>query len=144
MEAFRPDDFAFDAVGLAPLEDPLQSGQLAFLEGDNDLPANVVGDAFFLAKLDQGESPLSAIDGFERAGLVIDARVDHPRIASRLVLGQTGLFFEKNDLLAGELFDQLVSRGEPDNASTNDDDVCALHSEYRWSLARTGLLNLMG
>ena len=143
-KTFRPDDFAFDAVGLASLEDPLHSGQLSLLEGDNDFPANFVGDAFLLTKFDESQSPLAAIDRFERAGLVINARVDHTRITTRLVLGQTGLFFEKDDFFFGKLFDQLVCSGQPDNASANNYDLCALHADYRWSLARTGRLNLIG
>ena len=38
METFRPDDFAFDAVGLAPLEDPLHRGQLALFEATMTFP----------------------------------------------------------------------------------------------------------
>ncbi len=123
VQPVAADDFARHAVGLAALVNPLEGRQLFFVDGDDHLAANFVGDALLLAELDQGLATLAAVDRLERAGLVVDARVNHARVAARLVCSEAGLFFEHDDFFTGIEPLKLITSGEADDAAADDCDV---------------------
>ena len=118
---------AVHAVGLAPLVNPLEGRQLAVVDGDDHLAADLVGDPLGRAKLLHRLLAGPAVDRLERARLVIDARVQHARVVAGLMMGQLGFFLEHHDAPAGVLPCDLIGRGETDNSSANNRNIHLLH-----------------
>ena len=72
-------------VGLpAPLQ-LIEPAQLGGVGRDDHLPARLVGDSVLLAVLVQLARALDAQPRLQRAGRVVDARVNHPRVVTRLM-----------------------------------------------------------
>ena len=94
-EPLGADLLAADAVGLAAGEDVGQPRQLGLVGGDDHLAAEVEGNALGAAELLHGPLAFAAVVGLERAGLVVDARVEHAGVAARLVGGELRLLFEQ-------------------------------------------------
>ena len=67
---------AFDFILLADAMDLLEHRELAVLHGHHHLATDVVRDVMFLSEANQGASAFDAVLGFQRAGRVIQARVD--------------------------------------------------------------------
>src|SRR5438105_4227499 len=72
----------------------IQSRQLLLGGGDDDLAAAVGGDAALGAEGVDLAVALHAQARLERAGRVVDARVDHPAVMAALVLGDGRLFVQ--------------------------------------------------
>lgn len=121
--SFGTDSLADNAVLWAAFEERFHSRQFRFVGGDDDLATEVEGDVLARAELLHRFFAGTAVDGFERAGAVVDARVHHAGVAASLVTGDGGFFFEDGDALAGEPFEEAVSGGESDDAATDDDEI---------------------
>src|SRR5690606_35114109 len=62
----------------------------------------------------------AAVLGAERAGAVVDARVDDARVTPRLVRRDAVLFFEDDDLEVRVQAAELVGRRQPHDAAADD------------------------
>src|SRR5262249_36757341 len=71
-------------VRVAAALELVQSGPLLFACGHDDLAAAIDRDAVLLAVALEGEAALRARRRLERAGLVVEARVDDAAVAARL------------------------------------------------------------
>ena len=118
---------AVHAVGLAALVNPLERRQLAVVDGDDHLAADLVGDSLGRAELFHGLLAGPAVDRLERTRLVVDARVQDARVVAGLMMGQLGFLFEHHDAPAGVLPRDLIGRGQTDNSSANDRDIHLFH-----------------
>jgi hypothetical protein len=98
--AVEPAD-ARDAVrGGAALE-LVEPRQLGRVDGDDELPASVERQALLLAVRAEQAGAAAAQRRLERAGGVIDARVDDAAVPPRLVERELGLLLEDGDRGAG-------------------------------------------
>ena len=123
LESVRADDLAGHAVGLASLEDPLHRRQLGVIERHDHLAADLVGDPLRGAELLHQLLALATVDRLERAGLVVDPRVQHARVVAGLVEGQPSLFLQHHDLAPGEFPGELVGGRQADDPPTDDGHV---------------------
>ena len=80
------------AVGLGPLVDRLQAGQLAAVERDHHLAALLVGQGVGGAELLQQADAPAAQPRLERPGHVVEAGVDHAAVASCPWRARSGSF----------------------------------------------------
>ena len=96
QQPLAADQLAAHAVGLAALEDVGQPREFFSLGGDDHLAAEVEGHALGLAELLHRQLALAAVLGLERAGLVVDARVEDAGVVARLVGGDVRFFFEQS------------------------------------------------
>ena len=126
-KALRADPLAADAVRRAVGERLVDLRQQAFFSRDDHFAAAVVGQSFALAELFHRLFAESAVERSQRAGPVVDARVEHARVAARLMLGDGVLFFEHGDGLAGKPLEKSIGRRQADNSAADDDEVAALH-----------------
>ena len=118
---------AVHSVGLAPLVNPFQCGQLAVVDRDDHLAADLVRDSLGRAKLFHRLLAGPAVDRLERARLVVDARVEHARVVAGLMMGQLGFLLQHHDAPAGILPRDLIGRGETDNSSANHRNIRFFH-----------------
>ena len=91
------------------------------------LPQISYGDPLGRAELLHQLLALAAVDRLERAGLVIDARVQHARVVAGLVEGQLGLLLQHHDPRAGEFPGELVGRRQADDPAADDGHVGVVH-----------------
>ena len=115
-------------VGHGPLVDGLQPAQLALVEGDHHLAALVVGQAVAGAELPQQLHAPAAQPRLERPGHVVEAGVDDPAVAARLVPGQGRLLLEHGHGRVQPHAGDAVSQGDPDDAAPHDPDPECPHA----------------
>ena len=84
----------FEAILLAARFQFAEAGNFGFVGGDDDFPADVMGDSVFAAEI--GHEPDSAHGeaGFQRARLVIESTVEDTAVVRALVAAGTILFFK--------------------------------------------------
>src|SRR5215470_4682518 len=128
VQVFTLDHGTADTVLLTPLIDALQRWQLGSAGSDNDFAADLVIDTLRGAKCLHGLFAGTAVEGFERTRLIVNAGVQHAGVMPRLMLCQLRFLFEHDDATLGKAQCQVVSRCEPHNAATDDDHVSLLHT----------------
>src|SRR5205814_186838 len=105
------------------LPEALQAWQLLLFDGHDQLAALLVGNALLFAVRIRLQAALGTQPRLERAGRVVDASVDHPRVVTGLVLTGGRLLFEDRDPLAGPAHQQLTSGRQADDAAAHHHDV---------------------
>src|SRR5215831_18090598 len=128
LEVLTLDQHTAHPILLAPFIDTLQGRQLGFAGGNNDFATNLILNPFRGTKRLHGLLASTAVDGLERARLIVNAGMQHARIMPRLVLCQLRFLFEYHDATFGKPLCQVVSGREPDNPATDDGHVCLLHA----------------
>ena len=73
----------------------------------------------------------AAIDGLERIGFVVNAGMEHARIAAGLMSSQGVLFFEQRYVLVWVALAKGIGSGQPDNTAAHNEDFGFGH---RWVL----------
>jgi len=113
----------FQAVADASPVDLLQGRQLLFGRRDDDLPADLEGDAVAPAEIDEQAVAVPAVPGFQASGPVIDAAVDDPAVVPGLMGGDAAFLFDDHDPERGipGLYPQGSS--QTDDPGADDDDV---------------------
>src|SRR5215471_13514618 len=127
LEVLALDHSAAYPILLATLIDTLQGRQLGFAGGNNDFATNLILNPFRGTKRLHGLLASAAVDGLERARLIVNAGMQHARIMPRLVLCQLRFLFEYYDATLGKPLCQVVSGREPDNPTADDGHVYLLH-----------------
>ena len=61
--------------------------------------------------------------GFERAGPVVDAGVDHAAVVAGLVAGQPVFFLHNGECDSGQAVAEFQSGGQTDNTAANNTDI---------------------
>src|SRR5215831_6015379 len=91
-------------------------------------------------KSHHGGGAFHAQPRLERAGLIVDPRVDDTAVVSALVAGNTVFFFRHQQAEAGEAADEMHRGREADNASADHQDVTTLvgHESRTGSAATPG------
>ena len=92
---------ALHAVGLAALVDLHRVRQFGCVDGDDHLAAEVERNALLPAELLHRQFALAAVGRPERAGLVVDAGVQHAGVVAGLVVGDFAFLFEEQQLVPG-------------------------------------------
>ena len=110
-------------VGPGPFDQGGQPGSLVFRRCHDQLPATVVGDAVLGAELDHPVPAPYGQVGLERTGRVVEAGVDNPAVAARLVGGDRGLLLEHHHRDVGQAADQGVGCGQAEDSATHHDHV---------------------
>src|SRR5262245_21258110 len=128
LQVFAPDHGTAYTVLLAPFIDALQRRQLGVARGDDDFTTDLVLDAFGGAKRLHSLFAGTAVEGFERTRLIVNAGVQHSRVMPRLMLGQLCFLFKHDDATLGKPLGQVVSRREPHDSATDDGHVSLLHT----------------
>ena len=126
-QPFGAHQLAGHTVGHAAPVEVVQPAQLGFVQRHDHLAAQLVGDPFFPAEGDHSLPAGPAGGCLQRTGLVIDARVQHPRVVPCLVLRQPGLLFHDGDAPVRKAAAQLKSGGQPDNATADDSYIKIMH-----------------
>jgi hypothetical protein len=108
-----------DAVRPCTLGDGVQPLPLVGVQGEH-LANLVVGQASLGAELLEQPDAAAAERRLQRAGLVVEARVDHARAAAGLVRSEPVLLLEEGDLRVGADVEQPVGHGRADDASAGD------------------------
>lgn len=85
------------AVGCAPVGELLKTGDLLRAGGDDQLAADLIGDAVGLAEADQLPVALDAVLRFQAVWCVIDTGVDYAAVVARLVPGNAGFLLKNED-----------------------------------------------
>ena len=102
---------SFETVGSAAIEQALQAGQFAFVGGDHEFAADVVGDGVFAAELHHLSDPGDSQPRFSGSGLVVQAAVQHAAIVTGLVAAHPVFLFEHADARVRKPFRQAICRG---------------------------------
>ena len=117
---------AGDGVGRAALEESLETRQLGRLGGDDDLAHALDADTLARAELRQEPGALDAEAGLERAGPVVDPRVDDAAVVTGLVLAESRLLLQDHEAGPGRGPEEGAGGGEADDPSADDGDVVAV------------------
>ena len=111
-----PHSAEFDAIAKPAVGNRVEYGELSLLDGDNQLPTPTMGNAFLITEAVHHVQPRAAKLGFQRAWLIVEARVDHPAVMAGLVGTNIGLSFQHH---YGQVvgFDEGQRRRQPDDSS---------------------------
>ena len=112
-----------NAIGCAAPLEFFERGQFLFARGDHHLPAKLVREAMLPAEGHHRRGALDAGPGLERAGLVVNAGMDHAAVVAGLVRGDAVLFLQDQDSLAGESPRGFQGARQADDSATDDYDV---------------------
>ena len=115
------DPFAAHAVGRAVGERLLELRKLLLLDRDNHLAAHFPRNALARAELFHRRFARAAVLRPQRTGAIVDAGMEHARVAARLMLGDDVFLFEDDDRLAGKAFEKAVARRQSDDAAADND-----------------------
>src|SRR5690606_19017869 len=113
------DPSAADAVLLSAIEDPLEPRNFLLTSRDDYLSAQLERDPLLLAELLHGLLASPAVDGLERPGGIVDSRVEHAGVVSRLMLGHLGFLLQNQHAPLRELLAQAVGGGESHDPSAD-------------------------
>jgi len=83
------------AIGLATLQQLLETRDLCFAGGHNHLPADFMLQAVLAAEFHHGGGALDAKLGLQGSGLVINAGVNHAAVVPALVTGDSVFLFDQ-------------------------------------------------
>ena len=114
---------AGNRVGAAARLEIVEPGQFPGVGRHDELAAALVGDRVVIAVVVHQPRTLHAQPGLQRAGLVVDAAVNHPGVVAALVPGGGGLPLQHRDGVVGTPGDPLPGHGQADDAGADDDEV---------------------
>ena len=100
----------------------IQAWNLALRGRDDNLPADVIGDIVFLAKLNKFPSPFDTEPSLETSGFVINPGVDNPAIVACLVSGYRRFLLQNGYRNPRKTPSQFKARCQADNAGANNCD----------------------
>lgn len=126
-EPARPDELDVHVVGDAPAVELGEAGPLVLADGDDDLAAHLVGDAVLGTELDHPLPPESTQSGLVRPGLVVDAGMDHPGVASGLVPGDRAFLVDDDDPAARPRRHDRMRGRQSDDAGADHHHVSGIH-----------------
>jgi hypothetical protein len=112
-----------DAVGRAAPVELLQAGKLVRRGRDHDLPAPPVRDPALVAIREQRGRPGRTESGLLRTRRVVEASMDDPARAPRLMERELGLGLEHDDARVGTTMQQCARRRQSEDAAADDGDV---------------------
>jgi hypothetical protein len=112
---------SWHAVRLGAARQLVQPRALRVIGGDHELARDLDCHALFFGEVTHRTSARDGHGGFEAARHVIQTRVDDARVASGLVAGHARLLLDDDDLVS--TLGQGGRGGQPDDASTNDDET---------------------
>jgi hypothetical protein len=113
----------FDAVGLSARVDLGKRPEILLADGDDQLPVDAVGDPLLVTEPEQAIAPLSAESRLQRAGLVVDARVDDAAVVAALVEGEPLFLLEESDSGARSASKDLAGDRQADQSAADDEAV---------------------
>ena len=111
---------AFEAVLLAACFQFAEAGDFGFVGGDDDLPADVVGDGVLAAEFGHEPDSTDCELGLQRTGLVIEAAVEDAAVVRALVAAGSVFFFKDADRRAWFAEQQLAGDCEAHNTAADD------------------------
>ena len=121
----------------SPLE-LVEPAQLALVARDDQLPAALVLDPLGLAELVHLAGALDAQASLERAGHVVDARVDDAAVGARLAAGDGRPVLEHDRVEPGAAAGQLAGDGQPEDPAPDDGQVALLRCRRHLSPLASG------
>jgi len=98
--------------------DVLQFPALVIIGGDDKFSEPFVGNISFPAGFVEETVSLRAEDGFQKAGRVIDARVDHLAVPAAGFLSEAGVFFHNEYMII--LCGEFLRDGQPDDPGADN------------------------
>ena len=123
---------AFEAVLLAARFQFAEAGDFGFVGGDDDLPADFMGDSMLAAEFGHEPNPVHGESGLQRTGLVIEAAVEDAAVVRALVAAGSVFFFKDADRRAWFAEQQLAGDCEAHNTAANNEMVLFFqHSSNR-------------
>ena len=123
-QLFGADDAnAGNTVGERPLLDVIEPRAFDVVECDKNLAAGDPADSAFGAELLQQADTAAAEHGFDRAGLVVEARMDDPAVAPGLMRCEPVLLLEQRHLGIRPSPQDLAGDGDADDAATDNGDT---------------------
>ena len=125
------------AVGIAALEQFLESWDFRFAGGDDDLAANFILQIVFAAELHHGGRSLDAKFRLQGSRLVVDARVNDAAIVPALVASHAVFFFDEQQPQMGKQPGAMHRGRETHDTSADNHDVESLigHNSARRRIA---------
>ena len=97
QERFPSQWFTQNPIGTSTLENRRESRALFVRGGDDYFATEFVGNTVFSTVLDQCLTALGCSACFDGTWLIINPRMNHPRVSTRLVFGRSILFVDDND-----------------------------------------------
>jgi hypothetical protein len=98
--------------------DVLQFPALVIIGGDDQFPDPFVGNVSFPAGFVEEAVSLSAEDGFQKAGGVIDPRMDHLAVPTAGFLSIAGILFHNQHMIV--LCREFFRDGQPDDPGADN------------------------
>src|SRR4051794_12814681 len=95
---------------------------------DDQLSTDLMGDIVLLAELDHLPDSADRQARLDRAGLVVDAGMQHPAVIPGLVPPDRWLFLEHGHPGRGEFLDKPQRGGKSDDSSAHHQDSVWVHS----------------
>ena len=125
-EPLRADDLqALRSVRVAPAKQLFEAGKLGLVQRHDDLAAQTVGDAAFVAEPPQHPRAGRAEAGLVRAGRVVEPGVDDAAVVAGLVGPDPVLFLDDRYSEAGMPAAQRHRRRQADDPASHNGDVVA-------------------
>jgi hypothetical protein len=118
-------------LAIAAALELIQALELRAVGRDDHLAAALERDRPAFAVLIHLACAFDAEPRLQRAGHVVDARVDHARVVARLVGADLALALEHADAGLRVARKQLAGHGEADDAAADDREVAALGRRAR-------------
>jgi len=116
---------ARESIRLAAPPQFFQARKFVFVSGDNDLAANLMRNPVFPAKLHHRRSARDAQLRFQRPRFVVNTGVNDAAVVAALMPADAIFFLHQQQAKPRKAPRDLESDGEPDNASTDDEDIAA-------------------
>ena len=108
VKAASTDHFALNSICLATFQNLFQAWNFFGVDGHDDLTTQIVSNFFLLTKGLHCLFAFAAIGGFERAWSIVNSRVQHTGIATRLVFGKFRFFFDEGKRFSWESFEKSI------------------------------------
>ena len=122
---------ALDPARPGTLREVGEPWKLRFFDGDDDLAATLVRNAFALAEPLEELLAAQASARLERTGPIVDAGVDDARVAPALMPRDRGFLLEHDDARTPRQLDERGRGRQPDDAASDDRDVRGPHAGAR-------------
>jgi hypothetical protein len=115
------------SIGSTPAQQFVKPWKLVITGGHNQFSANFMGNLMGSAKGDHLPNTRNGEPGFERAWLVIQPAVKHPRIVGALMPSDITLFFQDSDFGCWKALQDFERRGQTNYTCT--DDKAGVHGQ---------------
>ncbi len=122
----------------AALLQVLQPRDLGVVHRHDELAADIVWNGVFAAELRHLRHAADGEPGLERAGLVIEATVQHAAVVRALVAAHACFFFEDSDARVRQPSRELDGGGHAHDAAADDEEVLLSHNGADCARAGSG------